>query len=164
MTLAHRMTDGVVVLRPPTTADVPDFIAQHDDISKRYLGDGDMSILPKGTIEVDGMVVGWVDHDHAREWLLPGELNMGYQVASEHRGNGYASRGLRLLLHHLAVDTDWQVATLLIDPDNAPSLALATRLGFIRQPDLDGHPYWKRDLADFIDPTFQRSPDDGRHL
>jgi len=161
MTLVDRLTDGVVVLRPPTAADVPDFIAQHDDISKRFLGDGDMSILPKATIEVNGAVVGWVDHDAARDWLLPGELNMGYQVAPEHRGKGYGSRGLRLHLHHLAVDTEWQVATLLIDAENAPSLALAARLGFERQPDLDGHPYWKRVLADFIDPTIRRSPADG---
>jgi RimJ/RimL family protein N-acetyltransferase len=163
MTLADRITDGVVVLRQPTTADVPDFIDQHDDISKRFLGDGDMSILPKATIEVDGAVVGWVDHDAAREWLLPGELNMGYQVAAEHRGKGYASRGLRLMLHHLAVDTDWQVATLLIDNDNAPSLAVAARLGFVRQPDLDGHPYWKRDLAAFVDPSIRRVPADAPH-
>jgi len=107
MTLVDRLTDGVVVLRPPTAADVPDFIAQHDDISKRFLGDGDMSILPKATIEVNGAVVGWVDHDAARDWLLPGELNMGCQVAPEHRGKGYGGRGLRLHLHHLAVVTEW---------------------------------------------------------
>lgn len=158
MVLAHRMTDGVVVLRPPSTDDIPAFVAGNDDVSKRFLGDGDMSILPKATIEVDGEVVGWVDHDAARDWLLPGELNMGYQVAPEHRGKGYASRGMRLMLHHLAVDTDWKVATLLIDADNEPSLALAARLGFHRQPDLDGHPYWKRPVADFVDESVERRP------
>jgi RimJ/RimL family protein N-acetyltransferase len=149
MSLITVLSDGVVTLRPPTPDDVPAFLAGHDEVSRRYIGDGDMSILPVGTIEVGGEVVGWVDHDNARTWLQPGELNVGYQVAPEHRGRGYAARGLRLLLHHLATDTDWRVATLLIDADNAPSLAVAARLGFQRQLDLDGHPYWKADVARF---------------
>jgi hypothetical protein len=37
MTLADRLTDGVVVLRPPTSTDVPDFI---DPTIERSPADG----------------------------------------------------------------------------------------------------------------------------
>jgi RimJ/RimL family protein N-acetyltransferase len=43
-------------------------------------------------------------------------------------GHGYATRAVRLLLRHLAVRTDYTVASLLIDPGNARSLALAARI------------------------------------
>ena len=51
---------------------------------------------------------------------------------------------MKLLLHHLALSGSASVATLLIDPDNARSLALAERAGFTAHGDLDGNPYWKK--------------------
>jgi RimJ/RimL family protein N-acetyltransferase len=69
---------------------------------------------------------------------------VGYNVFAPHRGRGYASRAVQLLLHHLAIAGEHHTATLLVDPDNGRSLALARRLGFASAGDLDGNPHFKR--------------------
>lgn len=92
-------------------------------------------------------MVGWVDYDHDRSWLEPGEVNVGYNVFAPFRGNGYATRAVRLLMQHLATDTEWRVATLLIHPENDRSLALARRAGFEPCGDIDGERYWKQPVA-----------------
>lgn len=135
-------TDGIVTLRPPRDGDAAVLIAGRDVEFHRFLGDGDETPDPTAVIEVDGAVVGWVDFDDVRPWLLPGEVNIGYNVLAAHRGNGYATRAVRLLLGHLAATGQAAVATLLIDSANERSLALAHRIGAVRQPDLDGHPYF----------------------
>jgi RimJ/RimL family protein N-acetyltransferase len=63
-------------------------------------------------IVVGNRVVGWVDFDVDREWLEPGEINIGYNVFAADRGNGYATRAVQLLMHHLAMRTDHHTATL----------------------------------------------------
>ncbi len=66
-------------------------IDAQDDESRRYVGD----VIDEkvACIEVGGTMVGWVDYDLGPAWLLPGEVNMGYSVFPQHRGNGYTSRG-----------------------------------------------------------------------
>ncbi len=148
-------TDGVVSIRPSTADDVPTLIAGRDEAFARFLGPGDPEPRPLACIVVGDLpgdvVVGWVDHDHARSWLEPDEVNVGYNVFAEFRGNGYATRAVRLLLEHLACDTSWTVATLLISAENERSLALAARAGFERVDDLDGHPYWKQRVPECPD-------------
>jgi len=143
-------TDGVVTLRAPTDADIPALVGGRDEVFRRFLGDGDPHPWPTACVVVDGAVVGWVDWDRDREWLEPDEVNLGYGLAPDARGHGYASRAVRLLLQHLAEDTvpgpPVRVATLLIHPDNERSLALARRLEFESAGDLDGNPYWKREV------------------
>jgi len=78
-----------------------------------------------GCVHAGGQIVGFVDYDTDQEWLEPGEVNVGYNVFAPHRGRGYATRAVRLLLHHLAVRTGYTMASLLIDPANVRSLALA---------------------------------------
>ena len=110
------------------------------------MGEGSDDPQPTGCIVVGGAIVGWVDFDTDREWLEPGEVNVGYNVFAPRRGEGYATRAVQLLVHHLAVDTDKRTATLLIDPDNGRSLALAARARFCRAGDLDGNRYFKRQV------------------
>lgn len=153
MALTRSLSDGPVTIRPSGPDDAAVLVAGRDEAFHRFLGPGDPSPSPVACIVVDGEVVGWVDHDHDRSWLAPHEVNVGYHVFAEHRGHGYATRAVRLLLEHLALDTDWRTATLLIDAANERSLALAARAGFHRVGDLDGHPYWKLDVAASIDPT-----------
>lgn len=146
MSLLQPMTDGVVTIRAPQPGDAAVLVAGRDDVFHRFLGDGDDEPAPTACIVVDGEVVGWVDYDVERSWLEPGEVNVGYNVFASHRGNGYASRAVELLLQHLADDTAYAVATLLIDPNNERSLALARRCSFTLVGDLDGNPYWKRSV------------------
>lgn len=140
-------SDDVVCIRPSTPKDVTVLIDGRDEEFHRFLGDGDADPRPVACIVVDGVVVGWVDYDHDRAWLEDDEVNVGYNVFPSFRGNGYATRAVRLLLRHLAADTEWQVATLLIHPDNERSLALARRAGFEPAGDLDGNPYWKQRMS-----------------
>lgn len=133
-------TDGLVTIRPSAASDV----AGRDEVSRRFLGPGDADRQPTGGIVVDNTVVGWVDYDANGSWLEPGEVNVGYHLFAAFRGHGYASRAVQLLIHHLAIDTSYRVATLLIHPDNGPSLALARRLRFTPHGDVDGSQYWKR--------------------
>jgi len=49
-------------------------------------------------------------------------------------------------MHHLALAGGHTTGTLLIAPDNARSLALASRARFASHGDLDGNPYFKRSV------------------
>lgn len=147
--LRRPITDGLVTIRPPAPGDAARLVAgrQGDEAFARFLGAGAGDDPdPTAVIVVDDAVVGWVDHDLDRTWLEPGEINVGYHLFASVRGHGYATRAVHLLLHHLAVDTDHRVATLLIDPANERSLALAARIGSPPPDDLDGNPYFKRPI------------------
>jgi RimJ/RimL family protein N-acetyltransferase len=153
MALRGSLSDGVVTIRPSTSSDVPQLVDGRDAEFHRFLGDGDPEPRPVACIVVDGSVVGWVDYDHERSWLETDEVNVGYNVFRPFRGKGYATRAVKLLMRHLAADTDWRVATLLIHPHNERSLALARRAGFQPAGDLDGNPYWKQPVATRVEPT-----------
>jgi RimJ/RimL family protein N-acetyltransferase len=122
-------TDGLVVIRAPEAGDARTLIAGRDTLFHRFLGPGPDEPQPVGCVHAGGQIVGFVDYDTDQEWLEPGEVNVGYNVFSPHRGRGYATRAVRLLLHHLAVRTGYTMASLLIDPANVRSLALAERIG-----------------------------------
>ena len=135
-----------MVIRAPEDGDAARLVAGRDEVFHRFMGEGAAKPAPVACIVVDGAVVGWVDYDVDRSWLEPGEVNVGYNLFAAHRGNGYASRAVELLLQHLAEDTAFDTATLLIDPANERSLALARRCRFTLVGDLDGNPYWKRSV------------------
>jgi RimJ/RimL family protein N-acetyltransferase len=124
------ITDGLVGLRAPAPGDARVLVAERDEEFYRWLGPGDAEPRPAACIHAGGRIVGWVDYDRdpGHDWLAPGEVNIGYYVFPADRGHGYATRAVRLLLRHLAVRTDYTVASLLIDPGNARSLALAARI------------------------------------
>lgn len=71
-------------------------------------------------------------------------MNIGYHVFPEHRGCGNATRAVHLMAEHLRTDTDCEIATLLIHPENKPSLAIAERNGFERCDDVDERTFWRR--------------------
>lgn len=142
------MSDGVVTIRPMVAQDVPALIDGRDEEFHRFLGEGSPDPAPVACIVAGDEVVGWVDYDHDRSWLGPTELNLGYNVFASRRGKGYATRAVLLLMQHLERDTSWTVATLLIDPANDRSLALAARAGFTRVDDLDCNPYWKKPIRE----------------
>lgn len=63
-------------------------------------------------------------------------MNIGCFVLAEHRGNGYTTRTVEILLQHLARDTQYAMATSLLDPDNEMSLTVARRCRFEEQAGL----------------------------
>jgi len=138
------MSDGMIALRPPRPGDAEALIAGRDELFRRWLGPGSDNPEPTACIGVAGEIVGWVDYDCEREWLHPGEVNIGYNVFARYRGNGYATRALQLLTHHLALRTNNHTATLVIDAENERSLALATRLQFTRTRIEEGQHYFAR--------------------
>ena len=74
-------------------------------------------------------------------------MNVGYSLFPAARGRGYASRAVELLLERLGRDTAYDAATLLIHPENARSLALARRLGFTEVGEVNGEPFFRRELV-----------------
>lgn len=138
-----------VTPRPPRADDTAVLIAARDDAFHRWLGGGSDDPSPAACIVVDEQVVGWVDYDHDsdHDWLGAAEVNVGYFVFPEYRGSGYATQAVELLLQHLARDTHYTAATLLIDPENGASLAVAARCGFMRRDDVRGQRYFKRSIT-----------------
>ena len=140
------VTDGVIRIRPPEPEDRARLVTGRDSEFHRWLGPGAEHPAPVACIEVDGEVVGWVDYDPDRPWLHSGEVNVGYALFPTHRRRGYATRAVQLLMHHLATSTAQRVASLLVHPDNTPSLAVADRAGFQRVADLDGQIHFRRSV------------------
>ena len=138
--LAEALTDGVVVLRASTSEDFALISASHDEAGRRYLGDPHPD--PWACIVVGGEVVGWIDYDYGREWLEPTEVNLGFMVFSDFRRRGYALRAVRLLVEKHLVETQCTRATMLIEPDNRPSLAVAEKSMFTEVGSIDGQRFF----------------------
>jgi RimJ/RimL family protein N-acetyltransferase len=144
-----KVTDGTVSLRPSHGSDVPLLIAARDEEFHKWLGPGSDRPSPTVCIVVQAEVVGWVDYDHDPEhdWLGVDEVNLGYFVFPDHRGNGYAPRAVELLLRYLQEEAVCGVASLLIDRRNEPSLAVARRCHFPFVGELNGQLYFRRSLS-----------------
>ena len=140
------MTDGVVTLRPPRPGDAQLLVEGRDEEFVRWLGPGAESPSPTACVWVGDELVGWVDYDLEHAWLRPGEVNVGYYLFPAARGNGYASRAVELLLLHLGRATKHAVATLAIEPENARSVRLARRLGFVEKREFEKGLFFVREL------------------
>jgi len=145
--LDQELTDGVVVLRRPSEGDSKLLIGGRDPEFQRFMGKGSPDPKPTAVV-LNGLrqVVGWIDYDTERDWLVDGEVNIGYNVFPEHRGHGFAGRSLELLILFLAEQDGVTTATLLIDPTNAPSIAVAERADFDRHGEVDGQLFYKRPI------------------
>lgn len=86
----------------------------------------------------DGATVGhlgFFDFLRDCEPSIAGAVEMGWILAPEAQGQGLASEACRAILawfeEHFGKHPMWA----MISPDNAPSMRLAEKLGFERQPD-----------------------------
>lgn len=68
-----------------------------------------------------------------------GTAKLGYLIAAEHWGKGYATDAVRCLLDYGFGPLDLHRVTAAIGPQNAASHAVIKRLGFTREGVLRGH-------------------------
>lgn len=66
-------------------------------------------------------------------WMPPGwpELEIGWHLSPSERGKGFATEAARTILAHIAERLGRTGLVSYIDADNAPSQAVATRLGAV---------------------------------
>lgn len=142
------LADGVVALRPWALADVPTLttIWQDEELQRRFavpppVTDASTTGYVRGVtgawregvqlslaIEADGLVVGGCDIDE-----LPTDApQLGYWLAAEARGRGYATRAATLLLEWARDVLAVRRLEMEIEPDNRASIGVADRLGFAR--------------------------------
>lgn len=152
-------TDGVVAIRPQRAADLDADLDAKDDeqIDRLWLPgqrqaweamSGDerrahaLRVLvanaeafttgPKWSFGVDADAtpyVAYVDCDLANPHEAPGEANVSYACHPAHRGRGYVSRAVRLVLRFLADHTGAREAHIVVDADNRASLRVARAVG-----------------------------------
>jgi RimJ/RimL family protein N-acetyltransferase len=166
------LCDGVVTLRPSRPADVPALLAGRDEQQRRFLGRGDENPRPTFCILAAEEIAGWVDYDRdvEHDWLGRDEVNVGYALFPAYRARGLATRSVQLLMHHLALGGAWNTASLLIDPENLPSLAVANRANFVPTGHVRGQHYFRRAVpplsySDGVVEIRRQRPDDlDRHL
>lgn len=77
----------------------------------------------------DGALVGWFNVSDIVRGALQG-ANVSYGGVAAHRGQGYMSEALQLVLHEAFVTLDLHRLEANIQPANAGSLALVRRAGF----------------------------------
>ncbi|MEM8877198.1 MAG: GNAT family N-acetyltransferase [Pseudomonadota bacterium] len=74
--------------------------------------------------------IGWCGPWFPRGWP---DREIGWTLKPGHRGKGYATEAAHASLHFAYTELGWQSAISLIDKDNAPSIAVAERLGASRE-------------------------------
>ena len=79
---------------------------------------------PDFVIERDGVVIG-----KAGFWKLP---EVGYILHPDHWGQGFAGEAVEAAIGHVFATRDIEELTADVDPENAASIRLLERLGFIR--------------------------------
>ena len=79
---------------------------------------------PDFVIERDGVVIG-----KAGFWKLP---EVGYILHPDHWGQGFAGEAVEAAIGHVFATRDLEELTADVDPENAASIRLLERLGFIR--------------------------------
>lgn len=84
---------------------------------------------PKWKFSVDAgphRGIAYVDCDLANEHVDPGEANISYACHPSHRGVGYVSASVRLVMQFLRDHTGARYADIIVDERNAESLRVAT--------------------------------------
>lgn len=135
-----------LVLRPPQAEDFPAWVAfSADEETMRYLGGAQSAssawrgfCTVAGAWSVRGFSMFSVIEKATRRWVgrlgpwmpegWPG-TEVGWGLAREVWGRGYATEGARATIDYAFDVLGWTDVIHCIMPDNAPSRALAVRLG-----------------------------------
>ena len=144
------LTDGVVVLRPWRDEDVAPAVAGHDEEMARWFGwpvdgpseerhrravadwreayDAGRSVVAFA-VEHEGDLVGSVEVRRVAE----GTGSLSWTLYAGHRGHGYATRAVRLLVDYAIDALGMQRVEAQVDAENERSLRVATRSGLRRE-------------------------------
>ena len=74
--------------------------------------------------------VGFIDFRRDVQPSLDGTAEAGWMIIAERQGLGYAGEAVAAMLAWGAANIPRELATCMIAPDNAPSIAVARRAGF----------------------------------
>lgn len=97
-------------------------LAQTEAWLASMIANGDRQ--PDFVIERDGAVIG-----KAGFWELP---DIGYILHRDHWGQGFAGEAAGAAIDHVFATTDLEDLTADVDPDNAASIRMLERLGFVQ--------------------------------
>lgn len=141
------LSDGVVVLRPPTVEDGEAVVAaihaslpelspwmpwatRHYDLAAHHewvAGSRQRGDRPLLICRPDGTIVGSTGLNQLDP--LNRRANLGYWVHSAHTGRGYATRSARLVARWAVVDLGFNRLDIVMAVDNHASRAVAERVG-----------------------------------
>jgi ribosomal-protein-alanine N-acetyltransferase len=121
-----RYGDGV-----KTPGWVRKWIAQWtDDLYDRW-GFGMWAVVENpGTVNSGGAVLGYCGLSRFPERCAPGETELGYRLARAHWGRGFATEAGRAVRDYAFGTLRLPRLIALIDPQNAPSIRVADKIGF----------------------------------
>lgn len=146
-----KLSDGVVTLSPLHLDDVDEHLAGEDEMLVRWLNGGPGTRagteayfrhcieqwVTRGPLRSFGIRVaaqstlaGTVDLRFAMAGLVPGQVNIAYGLYPAWRGQGLATRAVRLVCQYAAAEGATQ-GVIQVDPENPGSAAVARRSGFI---------------------------------
>lgn len=174
------LSDDVVALRPWSAADVPAQLAAFSDAAfqrfsdwePRTEADARRSLVEQEQArrrgeQVELAVVARDDRDVVLGGaslngvdLSQGRAAVGYWLAPEARGRGFATRSVRLLAGWAFEDLGVVRLELTCGPDNRASQRVAERCGFTREGILPSHMPFKGGRRDTV--VFSLLPDDLR--
>lgn len=80
----------------------------------------------------DGKVLGTVELSRIARGNFQSAY-LGYRIAAEHRGRGYMTEALQLVLRHAFRTLRLHRVEANVEPGNDPSIALVRRAGFTRE-------------------------------
>nr|WSW70676.1 GNAT family N-acetyltransferase [Streptomyces sp. NBC_00995] len=167
-----KLSDGVVVLSPLCLDDVEAHLAGEDELLVRRLNGGPGtragteayfrqcmeqwatggSLRAFGVrVEAKASLAGTIDLRFEMPGLATGQVNIAYGLYPAWRGQGLATRAVRLVCGYAAAEGAAQ-GVIQVDPENTASAAVALRSGFTRlerarEAEADRLDRYTRDLA-----------------
>ena len=93
-------------------------------------------------ITLAGRVIG-----KAGSWKLP---EVGYLIHPDHWGKGYATEAMTAVIAHLFATHDMDRLVAEVDPRNAASLGLLTKLGFVETHREERTMQWRDEWCDSV--------------
>ena len=109
----------------------PVALAEAQQIVERFAqGDPEAAGWFQYAVDLDGVLIGDLGVNLAANLM---QADVGFTLAAEYQGQGYASEAVRGLLHHLFVDRELHRVSAECDARNTASARLLERVGFTRE-------------------------------